>query len=163
MGFVEFNLTSVVQLLNFLILLLVLYKFLYKPFLNVVDKRREKIEFELGQAERERQEALEMKKEAEQILQQARKQSDEIVENARQRAEQILNQAKSQAREEAERIIGSARAQIEREKQQAIEEIEKRATELAVVLAMKILQNVLDEKAKREYLMNILGRESKQS
>ncbi|AEH50380.1 F0F1 ATP synthase subunit B [Pseudothermotoga thermarum] len=160
MGFVEINLTSLIQLINFCVLLVLLYKLLYKPLMNVVDKRREKVQFELAQAERERQEALALKKEAENILVEARKQAEQIVENARQKAEQMINQAKSQAKEEAERIIGAAKVQIEKEKQQVLEEIERRATEIAVVLAMKILQNVLDEKAKREYLINILQREN---
>ncbi|HOJ89074.1 MAG TPA: F0F1 ATP synthase subunit B [Pseudothermotoga sp.] len=156
MGFVELNLTGIVQLLNFFILLFALYKLLYKPFTQIMDKRREKVESELAQAEKERKAAQEMKKEAEQILTNARQVAEKIVSDAKQRSDELIAQAKNQAREEADRIMNSARAEIEREKQQALDDVEKKAGEIAVTLAMKILQGVLDEKAKREYLVNIL-------
>lgn len=156
MGFVELNLTGIVQLLNFFILLFALYKLLYKPFTQIMDKRREKVEAELAQAEKERKEAQEMRKEAEQILANARQTAEKIVSDAKQTSDELINQAKNQAREEADRIMNSARAEIEREKQRALDEVEKRAGEIAVALAMKILQGVLDEKAKREYLVNVL-------
>jgi len=156
MGFVELNLTGIVQLLNFFILLFALYKLLYKPFTQIMDKRREKVESELAQAEKERKAAQEMKKEAEQILTNARQVAEKIVSDAKQRSDELIAQAKNQAREEADRIMNSARAEIEREKQQALDDVEKKAGEIAVTLAVKILQGVLDEKAKREYLVNIL-------
>ncbi|MEJ5229480.1 MAG: F0F1 ATP synthase subunit B [Pseudothermotoga sp.] len=159
MGFVELNLTGIIQLLNFLILLFALYKLLYKPFTQIMDKRREKIEADLAQAERERKEALEMKKEAEQILVDARQVAEKIVSDAKQKSDELVNQARNQAREEAERIITSARAEIEMEKRQAMDEVEKKAGELAIALSMKILQGILDEKAKKEYLMNVLKKE----
>ncbi len=159
MGFVELNLTGIIQLLNFLILLFALYKLLYKPFTQIMDKRREKIEADLAQAERERKEALEMKKEAEQILADARQLAEKILSDAKQRSDELINQARNQAREEADRTIASARAEIEREKQQAMDEVEKRAGELAIALSMKILQGILDEKAKKEYLINVLKKE----
>lgn len=159
MGFVELNLTGIIQLLNFLILLFVLYKFLYKPFLQIADKRREKIQSDLASAEKELKEAQEMKKQAHDTLESAKKSADGIISEARQKSEEIINQAKVKAREEAEKVLNSARNEIEREKKQALQEIEKRAGEIAVTLALKILQGVLDEKAKREYLINILNKE----
>ncbi|MFN3282865.1 MAG: DUF5915 domain-containing protein, partial [Pseudothermotoga sp.] len=98
----------------------------------------------------------EMRKEAEEILANARQIAEKIVSDAKQKSDELITQAKNQAREEADRIMNSARAQIEREKQAALDEVEKRAGEIAVALAMKILQGVLDEKAKKEYLINVL-------
>ncbi|HIP91864.1 MAG TPA: ATP synthase F0 subunit B [Thermotoga sp.] len=159
MGFLEFNWTSVIMLMTFGLLVYFLNKFLYKPFLEIMDRRKEKIEGEIKNAENLRKEAEELRKKAEEELKEASRRAQNIVERAEKEAEAIINEAREKAKIEAQRIVESGRKQVEMEMIKAMEDLRKRAGELAVTLAMKILSGILDEKAKREYLMRMLKRE----
>ncbi|ODN29765.1 F0F1 ATP synthase subunit B [Fervidobacterium thailandense] len=156
MDLFEINLTAVIQLMSFLFLLWMLKKLLYNPFFSMIEKRRQKIEGELAEAEKIRKEAEKMRKEAEKILAEATQRAQGIISKAEAEAEQIVETAKQKARIEAEKIKQEALMDIERQKQEVLQQIQNVATELAVNLAMKILKGTLDEKAKREYLIKFL-------
>ncbi len=158
---INFNWTSVVMLLMLLILMYILYKMLYKPFLQIADERKKKIEEDMSSAERARKEAEELRKQVSEELKEARKTAEEIVSKARKEAEEIVSRARDEAKEEASRIIESAKKQAEMEKEKIFEEVKAKAGELAVALSIKILSGVLDEKAKREYLIKMIDKELK--
>lgn len=161
MDLFEINLTAVVQLLNFLFLLWALNKLLYKPFFSMMDKRREKVEGELAEAEKLRRQADEMRIQAEKELKDVRQKAEQIISNAEREAERIVEEAKLKAQQEAEKIISNAQAEIERQKQEVLAQVQGMATELAVSLALKVLKDAVDEKAKREYLMKIIKEHEK--
>ncbi len=158
---INFNWTSVVMLLMLLILMYILYKLLYKPFFKIADERKKKIEEDMSSAERARKEAEELRNQVSEELKKARKTAEEIITKARKEAEEIVAKAKDEAKEEASRIIEAAKKQAEFEKEKVFEEVRSKAGELAVALALKILSGVLDEKAKREYLMKMVDKELK--
>ena len=86
------------QVVNFLILLFILKKFLYKPILKVLDERKKRIEDSLKNAESiERQ------------LQQTQEQSEKIIADTLKEAQKILNQTK----EDATQIIEGANKEAE--------------------------------------------------
>ncbi|ABR30166.1 ATP synthase subunit B [Thermosipho melanesiensis] len=161
MDMFEINITSVIQLMSFFLLLYILKKFLYDKYFEVMDARKEKIEGEIKKAEQLRKEAEELKKEAKGELIKIRESADSIIKKAKEEAEEIVNNAKKKAEAEAEKILVSAKEEIKNEREAMIKEVEQRVGEIAVVLAMKILKGTLDEKAKREYLMKILKEHEK--
>ncbi len=156
MDFFEINLTAVVQLLGFLFLLWILNKLLYKPFLGMMEKRKEKIEGEILEAEKLRKQAEEIKKNAEEELKNARIRAEQIIASANSESEKIIEEAKQKAQKEAEKILRNAYLEIEKQKQEALAQVQTIATELAINLAMKVLKGTLDEKAKREYLAKVI-------
>jgi len=160
--FFQINLTAVVQLLSFLFLLWVLNKLLYKPFLSMMDKRKEKVEGDLLEAENARKRAEELQKEAENSLKEARARADQILSAANVQAEKVVEEAKERAEKEAERVLTNAKIEIERQTQEALSQVQTVATELAISLVIKVLKGTLDEKAKREYLINVLKEYEKQ-
>lgn len=162
MDFFQINLTAVVQLLSFLFLLWVLNKLLYKPFLSMMDKRKEKVEGDLLEAENARKRAEELQKEAENSLKEARARADQILSAANVQAEKVVEEAKGRAEKEAERVLANAKIEIERQTQEALSQVQAVATELAISLVIKVLKGTLDEKAKREYLINVLKEYEKQ-
>lgn len=162
MDFFQINLTAVVQLLSFIFLLWVLNKLLYKPFLSMMDKRKEKVEGDLLEAENARKRAEELQKEAENSLKEARARADQILSAANVQAEKVVEEAKGRAEKEAERVLANAKIEIERQTQEALSQVQAVATELAISLVIKVLKGTLDEKAKREYLINVLKEYEKQ-
>ena len=154
----EFNLTSVIQLLNFIILLFFLNKFLFKPFLNTLDQRKAKIEGDIERAEKIRKEAEEYKQEVEAELKKARKRAEEIVQSAEKRAEEIVSSEREKAKQEAQRIIENAKIEVENIKKAAVDELKNSVVRLAFLMASKILEKEIDEKKHREYLTKMLSR-----
>lgn len=156
MDLFEINLTAVIQLMSFLFLLWMLNKLLYRPFFTMIEKRQQKIEGELAEAEKIRKEAENMRREAEKTLHEARQRAESIISAANAQAEQIVESAKQRAKIEAEKIKHEAELEIERSKQEALGQIQTVAAELALSMAVKVLKGALDDKAKKEYLMKFL-------
>jgi len=154
----EFNLTSIIQLLNFVILLFFLNKFLFKPFLNTLDQRKAKIEGDIKKAEEIRKGAEEYKEQASKELEKARKRAGEILQSAEKRAEEIVNTERERAKQEAQKIIESAKLEVENIKKSAIEELRNNAIKLAFLIASKILEKEIDEKKHKEYLVKMLNK-----
>ncbi|MBT1247244.1 MULTISPECIES: F0F1 ATP synthase subunit B [unclassified Thermosipho (in: thermotogales)] len=161
MDMFEINLTSVIQLMSFLLLLYVLKVFLYDKYFQVMDERKEKIEGEIKKAEQLRKEAEKLKLQSQEELRKLRENADSIINKAKEEAEKIVQNAKKKAEIEGEKIITAAREEIKREREEMLKEVEQKVGEIAVVLAMKILKGTLDEKAKREYLIKMLKEKEK--
>lgn len=134
--------TSVV----FIILLLLLTKFAWKPILSAVNEREMHIEDALNQAKKAREEMAYLKNENEKILQQAREERDAMLKEARDMRNQTINKAKDDAKLEAEKIIVAARESIQTEKAAAIADIKNQVATLSLGVAEKVLGKQLDQK-----------------
>jgi F-type H+-transporting ATPase subunit b len=156
MELLEINLTSLVMLLQFVLLAFFLYKFLYKPYLDMTSQRQNKIKEELEKAEKIKAQALEMKQDAEAQLAKAQGQAEEIIDNAHKAVDAYTREEKEKAREQAERTLKSASEEVESMKKEAAEDLKKEAVSLAVLMASRIIEKKLDEKAQREFLYKML-------
>lgn len=101
----------IAQVVNFLILLILLTKFLYKPIVKMLDNRSNKIESGLKAAEKSQKDLAKADVDAEKIREKAYKEANEI-----------LVGAKSEAGEEAKKIVSKAEAQAEEIRKYAAEE-----------------------------------------
>ncbi len=147
----------ILQAINFLLLLFILQKFLYKPILNAIKTRQERIQKGLEEAERASRRLAEAEAEAERILAEARARAQEIIALASQEGNKLKEDIIAQARIEAGRILERARLEAEREKEMAMAEIRRQAIDLAVLTARKIVGQALDEKAQRRIISDFLS------
>jgi F-type H+-transporting ATPase subunit b len=154
----EFNLTSIVMLLQFVLLAFFLYKLLYKPFFKMSDERRNKIQQDISTAERLRAEAEESRKKAKELVESAQAQAESIIENAKRTADALTGKEKELAKRQAETILKKAQDEIETQKQEAVKEISEKSIKLAVYLASKLLERQIDEKTQSEYLRSFISR-----
>lgn len=154
---IELNLTSVIQLLNFLLLMWILKKLLYDRFFEIVKKRREEVNSKFSNAENLRKEAEEYKEKYEEELQKTKEQANEMITNAEKRSEQIIQQAKEKAKEESARIKHAAQEDINNQKKKALQEIQASAVEMAVNLVARFLGREMDENLKRKYTQRMLN------
>jgi F-type H+-transporting ATPase subunit b len=92
------------SIINFLTLLAILYKFLYKPLFKILDQRKEEVANNLSQAEASRKEAEDMFADYKRQLAEASNEAGEIITKANKAAEEAKNSLISQAREEAAAI-----------------------------------------------------------
>jgi F-type H+-transporting ATPase subunit b len=145
------------MLLMFIIVLVILKKFAWKPILNALDKREKSIEESLRSADRARKEMEQLKADNEKIIAQARVERDGMLKETKQLSEKILKEAREKAGVEAKRLIETAREQIENEKESAVTEIRNQVAELSVGIAEKILREKLkDGKQQKELIDKLL-------
>ena len=94
----------------FILLLLILKKFAWKPILKAVDDRNNSIKDALSSAEKAKEEMEQLSADNDKILTEARMERDSIIKEAREIKEKTISEAKSKASKEAEKIIIDAKA-----------------------------------------------------
>jgi len=144
----------IAQIINFLILVYLLNRFLYKPILEILKQREKKIRTGLEDAEKSRI-----------ILEQAEKEKEEILKNARIESEKIINETKLIAEEIRKSIIDSSKSESEKiileAKNQAkleMEKMEKKIKVLSLDLSQKILTNLIQSLFNEQEKNKILER-----
>ena len=154
----EFNLTSVLMLLEFALLAFFLYKFLYKPFFKISDERRKRILEDFSVAEKAKLEAEASQKESKRLLDNAIAQAEGIIANAKKTAEGYALRERDEAKRKAESLLKKAQEEIEAQKKDAIKDISEKSVSLAVYLASKLLERQVDEKVQSDYLKSVLSK-----
>lgn len=131
----------IAQIVNFLIILFILKKFLYKPVLNTLKKREDIIKEGLKQAEDSKlafEKALEEEKK---ILKKAQEQARKILDDAKNQSVLVAKEIEEKSRIQSEKILDEGRKQIDEEVKLA----EKRLTASVNKLSIDILKKSLKE------------------
>ncbi|HEY8496962.1 MAG TPA: F0F1 ATP synthase subunit B [Limnochordales bacterium] len=135
--------TWLFQSINVLIIMLLLYKFLWRPVQGIMHKREEFIETSLRKAAESRQEAERLLAEYQAKMQQARAEAQATVEDAVRKAEEARQRILQQAEQEAEQQLARARADIAREREMAVAAIREEVANLVVLAAGKLIGKTL--------------------
>lgn len=141
------------SLISFTILVALLGKFAWKPILQALKFREETIEFSLKEAERARNEMVNLEKVKKQMMEEAKLERDNLLKQARLLRDSIVDEAKTLARQEAEKVAVSARQQIEAEKIAAIENLKKQVAVLSIEMAGVLLKKELENPDKQQMLV----------
>ena len=148
------------QTVLFIALIFLLRKFAWKPILNAVIEREEKIEGALKAAEEAENKMKELSANNEKILADARVERENILKDGRSIKEKMMADAKSQASTEAEKIITSAKEQINIEKMKAMTEIKNQVADISIEMAEKILRTELkDAKNQKKLIQEALKKQ----
>jgi len=129
------------QIINFLVIGWVLYRFLLKPLQANMKARSEKIARGLKDAEQARAALDDAGKERERVLAEAYAQSSRVLERARDEAERLRTAALERARADAQRVIEEARGLVALERQ----EMERAMQGLSIQLSGRILESVVTD------------------
>ncbi|HMU55912.1 MAG TPA: F0F1 ATP synthase subunit B [Nitrospira sp.] len=133
------------EIVSFAILFFILYKFAFPGILAVLEEREKKIRDSLDQAERHRSEAERKLQDYEAKLSAASKEAEGILAAAKERAQRLLEENEQRLTQEAERIKGDATREIEHERRKAIQEIRTQTTDIALMVAEKVVQRSLND------------------
>lgn len=145
--------------LTFVILLVLLSKFAWKPIVNAVNEREASIVDALNQAQLAKKEMQDLKSDNERIIREAKIERDAILKEAREIKERIVGEAKDVAKAEGERMIESAKQTIQSEKNAAMSDIRSQIGALSVNIAESILQkNLENTEAQNELVQNYLNK-----
>lgn len=139
-----------VQFLAFIVMMLIVIKFAYKPVSRFLSKRREYIADNLRQADEKNAKAEANVLDSMEQLSRAKKEAVEMIGDAEKEAQKERERLMQQAQEDIARKKEKAREEIEREEQKAIRRVHDEVVSLAYETSKSILQReVSDEDDKK--------------
>ena len=124
----------------------------------MLEKRRDEVKSEYDKASKEREESEKIKKMARAELDEIRKNILNYEEESKKRVAEYELKERQRIDGEIKAMIENARSQIEEEKAKAQRVLETQVVTLSIALASKIIQQEIDEKSKREFLMKQLSK-----
>ena len=132
--------TALFTLTNLAVAFFVIRLLFKKLLIPVINKRQEQIN-----ASKAEEEAKQHEEESKQAIEDARVQASEIIENSKENAEKQAAIIKEKANEEAAEILARAESDAKRMKRVALEEMKDEISDLAVVIAGKVIGDIVSE------------------
>ena len=151
----------VFYVINFLILVGLLTKFLYRPFLNMLETRKQSIQDALDNAEVINRRADEKMENYDRQIVKLEEQGREIIKEAKERAEKQADEIIEEAHSKANSIIVAAERQVELEKQKALEEMKQQVATLALLAAEKIVERSIAQVGQDQIVDEIIEQAGK--
>ena len=149
---ITINGTFIIELVAFLVMLAVLWRYAYPAIEKAATGRQKTIADALETAAKERAEAEARLKEAEAKLNDARAQAQEMIAGAAKSAEQLREELKAKGEEEARRQVAKAVKDIEAARQQAVESVRSQVAEIVIAVTEKVVGEALDVKAHKRLI-----------
>jgi F-type H+-transporting ATPase subunit b len=144
------------QIVNFLIVFILLKKFLYKPVLEVLRKRQITIKEGLKQTEEARIKLEKIVIEETNILRQAQLQSRKIIEDAKTESSEIAKKMGEETRKQAEKLMSDTKEQLAQEAIGVEKRLALKTGEIAVTLLEKALKDFFSNKEQQEIMSQAL-------
>lgn len=137
--------TIVFVWINTAILFFVIKHFLFDRVNKILEERKNDIETSYKEADDAVSHAKELEADYNQKLAGAKEESAEIVRNAVKKAQKRSDEIIFAAKGEAEAVINKASAEIEREKKRAVNEIKDEISDIALMVAEKVVEKEIDK------------------
>ncbi len=150
----------ILQIVAFLILVVLLGKFVYPWLMKQVDERQKNIEQAAEVAKRAQESAEKNQAEVAQLLAEARKEAAEIVSTAKLEATEMVSASEAKAKSTAEKIVADAHDQISKDVDKARRALHDETLDLVALATEKVIQKKLDKKADEALIADLL-KESK--
>ncbi|MCJ7511629.1 MAG: F0F1 ATP synthase subunit B [Anaerolineales bacterium] len=152
------NLTFLItQIVNFILLVLILYAVAWKPIMRMLDRRRETIAKGLEDARVAAEARANAEKEAEGVLAKAQQQANELVQQATVRAEKLERELRTAAENDSQAQRQAALAEAEQEKLTVLGELRGQVPALAIAAAHKIIGEALDERRQHALIAELFS------
>ena len=145
----------------FVVLLVLLHKFAWKPVLKAVAEREARLKESIAKADEVSAKASAIEDEQRKLLAEARAQAGAIVVEQRDFAAKFRAQAEAEAKASAEKIVEHARTEIQAASEQARAALRKDAAELSVKVAEKILRTELEGAKAQDFAERMLAEATK--
>lgn len=140
------------NLANTLILFLVIKHFLFKPVNDIMEQRKHDVEETYSRADEALENARESEKKYNDLIGNAREESARIIKNASDTANRRSEEIISEAKNNADMIIKKANSEIEREKANARASVRDEVSDLAVLVAEKVISKEINSDDQRRFI-----------
>jgi F-type H+-transporting ATPase subunit b len=152
---VNINLTLIIQMIVFALLVWVTMSYIWPPMMRKVEERQRRIAQGLAAAGRGEEELARAREGAEAIVREARERAAQIIDQAQRRASDVIEQARGTATEEGQRLIAAAQQQINLEASRARESLRREIGGIAIAAASKLLEREIDPRAHQELISQL--------
>lgn len=142
-GLINVDKSLIVQFVNFFILLFILQRLLYKPFLAKMAERTAAIKTSLEEAQAVRAEAARAQAENEARLRQAHAEAAAIREQALREAAEESRKHIEAAQAQSRKLVDDTKAQLDAEVRRARDELRREVSDLAIAVAEKLVHRTL--------------------
>lgn len=131
------------QVLNFVIMVVLLTKFLYKPVMQKLEERRKKIEEGLLYTEKMKKEMEELDKKRQEVIDKAKEEAKRIIEEGKKSAKSVEKAIIEKAHQEAAAILEKGEAELKLSRRQMESSIKVQTVDIAQNIVKKLLEDIL--------------------
>ena len=157
-GMISLDKSLIVQVVNFVILLIILHRLLYKPFLAKMEERTAAIKASLDEAQAARGEAARQQEQNAEQLRASYAEAAAIRAAALKEAGDEQRTLVEQATREAKQLVDNARAQTDADIRRAREELRREVAEIATSVAEKLIRRSLRDEDHRRIVDDAIAR-----
>jgi len=145
------------QAINFALLVILLYRFLYKPILGKLEERANRIKKGIDDADQAERLLAQTRKDYDKEMERARKEAHDIIERATLTAQQERQEILAQARQEAHDLVQRAQQQARHEVQEERMALGQQVIDLAIAAASRVTREDLDDEKHRALIRDFIA------
>jgi F-type H+-transporting ATPase subunit b len=143
-------------IINFIILLVILGKFLYKPVLKMLDERTQKVKESMEWAEAIKRDYEQARGEVQKQIEKGRQEAQGILAQALQKGEGLKEEARKEAAEQAKAILEKARIELGAERDKMVEDLRREFVSLLILASEKVIRQTLDKEKQSRLIAETL-------
>jgi len=138
--------------ITFLLLAFTLKKMAWKPILEALDERENRIRESLEKADSARKETEEAILKNQAVMEEAKKEAQELLGKSRKTAEATKEEIIQKAETEARKLLEKAKKEISLEREKAVDEIRAQTAEISILIASKLIGKVLSKEDHKDII-----------
>jgi len=147
-----------IQIIAFIVIYVLMTRFVYDPLLNVLRNRRMRIEKGLEDSAVAANARRNAETEAEKLIASARADSQRVIEEARGRGEEVARGIEAEARTEAEGIRAEARTRANEERDRQLADLRGQVVSIAVAMSQRLIGATLDEQRQQALISDFFAK-----
>ena len=156
-GLISVDKSLIVQVINFVILLLILQRLLYKPFLAKMEERTKTIQTALDEAKEARAAAAKQQEENEARLRAAYAEAALVREKALKEAAEESRKHIEAAQAQSRKMVEDTKAQLDAEVRRARQELRREVGDIAIAVAEKLVRKSLHDEDQRRIVAEAIA------
>lgn len=141
----------IAQIINFLIVAFLLYRFAAQPILATMDERQKRIQDGLQYAEEMKSKLAESERQQAEVLREANLEAQKILSQAREQAKILYDKQTAETAAKTADMLEKARATMELERATMLTEVRKEVARLVVATSAKVLARELDAAQRQQF------------
>jgi F-type H+-transporting ATPase subunit b len=146
----------VVFIINFIILLVLLRIFLYKPVLKMLDERSKRTKEGMELAEATKKEYEQAKTEVQKQIEKGRQEAQAIIAQTMQIGERLKEESRQEATKQAQVIVDRTRVELEAERDKIVDGLRREFVDISISAAEKVIKETLDKEKHRKLIEETL-------
>lgn len=146
----------VTHIIGFLIAVLLLKKFAWKPLLSILEERRSKIKSEFDNIDKEKKKVEDLVSDYQTKLKEIDSLARVKIQEAAREGQKVGNEIKENARKDSKDILTRAREEIDRDVDKAKVQLKNDLVNMAMRAAEKLIRERLDEEKDRQLIARFI-------